>query len=262
MNHPAYGEVRPVSPVASVLLENNPSTMTLEGTNTWILRAPGASGCVVVDPGYHDLDHLGRLTEVGPVELILLTHHHADHSEGAPWLAEQVNAPVRAFDPALCLGAEPIAAGHVVAAAGLELSVLHTPGHTDDSVTLRVDHDDRTHVLTGDTVLGRGTTVLHDLGDYLTSLRMLRELPPGSLGLPGHGPELADLAATARAYSDHREERLEQVRAALRRLGPDASPREIVEIVYADVDRALWAPAEASVVAQLEYLRSQDRFDL
>lgn len=256
MTHPAYGTLRQVSEAASVLLENNPSTMTLEGTNTWVLGAPGASGRIIVDPGYEDVDHLRRLLDGAPVELILLTHHHPDHSEGAPWLAHRVDAPVRAFDAALCQGGDPIAADQVIKAAGLELQVLHTPGHTADSVTLRFDHDGLTHALTGDTVLGKGTTVLTDLGDYLDSLARLRGLPRGSIGLPGHGPELADLTVTARQYYDHRQQRLDQVRAALRQLGEGATARQVVEVVYADVDKALWGPAESSVRAQLEYLRS------
>ncbi len=257
MDHPAYGVPRKVSPVATVLLQNNPSTMTLDGTNTWILQAPGGSGRVVVDPGHALDDHVGALAELADVELILLTHWHPDHSEAAPALAQRLDAPVRAFDAKLCQGAGPLEDGEVLRAAGLTLEVLHTPGHTDDSVVLRVDHDDRTHVLTGDTVLGRGTTVLTDLGDYLDSLRALRALPPGSLGLPGHGPELADLATTAGEYLRHRQQRLDQVRQALRRLGADATPRQVVELVYADVDQALWAPAEESVRAQLEYLRTR-----
>ncbi|MBK1785068.1 MBL fold metallo-hydrolase [Prauserella cavernicola] len=257
MTHPAYGALREVSRAASVLLENNPSMMTLEGTNTWVLRAPGSRACVVVDPGYEDVEHLERVAEVEPVELVLLTHHHPDHSEGAPWLAERVGAPVRAWRADLCRDAEPFAHGDVVSAAGLDLSVLHTPGHTDDSVTLRFASGGTTHVLTGDTVLGRGTTVLTDLGDYLRSLKLLCALPDGALGLPGHGPELADVTATAREYAAHREQRLDQVRSALRQLGSDATPRQVVELVYADVDRSLWAPAESSVVAQLEYLRSE-----
>ncbi|NIH78078.1 MBL fold metallo-hydrolase [Amycolatopsis viridis] len=252
MSHPAYGVLREVSPTASVLLENNPSTMTLDGTNTWVLRAPGARECVIVDPGYQDLDHLPRLAEQGPVALILLTHHHPDHTEGAPWLAERVQAPVRAFDAALCRDAAPFADGEVVSAAGLDIEVLHTPGHTADSVCLRIGDQ----VLTGDTILGRGTTVLTDLGSYLESLRRLIELPPGLLALPGHGPEMADLRVVAQEYLDHREQRLDQVRAALAKLGRHATARQVVELVYADVDRALWTPAEHSVQAQLAYLRS------
>ncbi|MEC3975037.1 MBL fold metallo-hydrolase [Amycolatopsis sp. H20-H5] len=254
MSAPAYGVLRRVTETASVLLENNPSSMTLEGTNSWVLRAPGAAGAVVVDPGYEDVEHLTLLAAAAPVELIVLTHHHPDHAEGAPWFAERVGAPIRAFDQALCRGAEAFGDGEVLKAGGLEIGVLHTPGHTDDSVSLRIGDD----VLTGDTILGRGTTVLHDLGDYLRTLRKLIELPAGTLGLPGHGPELPDLAATAREYLAHREQRLDQVRSALRELGAAATARQVVEVVYADVDQALWVPAEWSVQAQLDYLRSED----
>jgi glyoxylase-like metal-dependent hydrolase (beta-lactamase superfamily II) len=252
-SHPAYGQLREVSPTVSVLLENNPSSMTLEGTNSWVLRAPGADECVVVDPGYEDLDHLPRLARVAPVTLVLLTHHHPDHAEGAPWFAERVGAPVRAFDPALCRDAESVVDGETIAVGGLEIEVLHTPGHTADSVCLRVGD----HVLTGDTILGRGTTVLADLGSYLNSLRRLRTLPAGLGGLPGHGPEIGELGTVVQSYLDHREQRLEQVRSALAVLGEQATPRQVVEHVYADVDPALWAPAEHSVRAQLVYLRGE-----
>ncbi|ASR38412.1 MBL fold metallo-hydrolase [Prauserella marina] len=255
--HPAYGVLRDVSPFASVLLENNPSHMTLEGTNTWLLGSGDGDGLVVVDPGYEDLDHLPLIAEAGSVELILLTHHHPDHAEGAPWLAERTSAPVRALSADLCVRSAPLRHGEIVAAGGLEIEVLHTPGHTSDSVTLTFTQAGQTHVLTGDTVLGRGTTVLDDLGDYLRTLRTLDGLPEQAIGLPGHGPELPDLASTVREYTEHREQRLDQVRAALRELGADATPRQVVEMVYADVDRSLWAPAESSVVAQLEYLRSE-----
>ncbi|WET79193.1 MBL fold metallo-hydrolase [Amycolatopsis sp. QT-25] len=254
MSAPAYGVLRQVTPTASVLLEHNPSSMTLEGTNSWVLRGAGASGSVVVDPGHEDVEHLTLLAETGAVELIILTHHHPDHAEGAPWFAERVGAEVRAFDESLCVGGKSLVDGEVIEAGGVRLSVLHTPGHTGDSICLVSDGQ----ILTGDTILGRGTTVLDDLGDYLRSLRKLIALPGGTLGLPGHGPELPDLAATARAYLAHREERLDQVRSAVEKLGADATPRQVVEVVYADVDKALWAPAEWSVQAQLDYLRSED----
>lgn len=257
LEHPAYGALRPVTAAAAVILAENPSAMTLDGTNSWILRAPGQRGCVVVDPGPEDPAHLDRLAAQGPVELVLLTHRHLDHTEAARTFAERVTAPVRALDPTLVLGAEGLRAGERVAAAGLDLRVLVTPGHTDDSLCLVIDDD--AGVLTGDTVLGRGTTVLGEydgaLTDYLASLHRLAELPPGTTLLPGHGPDLADAAETARAYLAHREQRLDQVRAALGRAGPDATPRQIVEIVYADVDETLWPAADQSVAAQLAHLR-------
>lgn len=255
MRHPAYGQLRRVTDVASVVLENNPSSMTLEGTNSWILRAPGYRGAVVIDPGYDDREHLETLLDAaGDVELVLLTHHHGDHAEGAPWFAEHAAAPVRAFDSTLCVEADPLTANDRLTAGGLDITVLHTPGHSDDSVCFSVAGQ----VLTGDTILGFGTTVLSDLGSYMDSLKALSELPAGVVGLPGHGPELPDLKATVIEYRDHREQRLDQVRGALAELGPNASPRQIVELVYADVDPVLWGPAEFSVRAQLDYLRRAD----
>ncbi|HEX6352341.1 MBL fold metallo-hydrolase [Actinophytocola sp.] len=251
--HPAYGELRQVTPSAAVILEDNPGTMTLDGTNTWLLRAPGASTCVVVDPGYEDEPHLSRVAEAaGEVELILVTHHHPDHVQGAAWLAARVAAPIRAFEPTLCAGAPPLTDNEIVNAAGLSIQVMHTPGHTEDSVCLATEDA----VLTGDSMLGRGTTVISDLGAYLGTLGRLATLPTGTPALPGHGPELPDISATAREYLAHREERLDQVRNALRKLGPDATARQIVELVYQDVDESLWTPAEWSVRAQLDYLRT------
>jgi glyoxylase-like metal-dependent hydrolase (beta-lactamase superfamily II) len=94
------------------------------------------------------------------------------------------------------------------------------------------------------------------LADYLASLRRLRELGSATV-LPGHGPELEQAGAAAEFYLAHREERLNQVRDALERLGADVTPREIVEDVYADVDPNVWWAAELSVRAQLDYLRAE-----
>ena len=244
--------MRRVTGTASVVLAPNPGPMTLEGTNTWVLRSPGSESCVVVDPGPRHEGHLARVAAQGPVELVLLTHGHHDHSEGAARLAELTGAPVRALDPAHRLGDEGLSGGDVVVAAGLELRVLATPGHTSDSLSFVLDDA----VLTGDTVLGRGTTVVAHpdgvLGDYLASLRRLRELGELTV-LPGHGPELPSAGVVAAAYLAHREARLEQVRAALAAGAQTAD--QVVETVYADVDRVLWPAARLSVLAQLAHLR-------
>jgi glyoxylase-like metal-dependent hydrolase (beta-lactamase superfamily II) len=255
VSHPLYGQLRPVTPYASVLLARNPSPMTLDGTNTWLLRTPGSESCLVIDPGPDDPEHLRAVvTAAGEVTEILLTHGHLDHSAGAAALRALTRAPVRALDPAQRLGGEGLGEGDVVAAAGVEVRVLATPGHTADSLCFAVGDA----VLTGDTVLGRGTTVVAHpdgrLADYLDSLRRLHELGTRAV-LPGHGPELPDLAAITSAYLAHREERLEQIRAALDQLGADAAAMDVVRIVYADVDPVLWPAAELSVRAQLEYLR-------
>ncbi len=251
----AYEAFRQVTPYAGVVLADNPSPMTLEGTNTWLLRDDASRrSAVVIDPGPLDEQHLATVLEAaGSVPFILLTHGHPDHSEGARRFHELTGAPVYALDPAHRYGAEGLAEGAVLAGAGVEIEVLATPGHTSDSLSFRVLDS----VLTGDTILGRGTTVVAHpdgvLADYLQSLQRLSALD-GITVLPGHGPELADAGAVARAYLAHREQRLAQVRAVLAEL-PDASALEVVERVYTDVNRALWPAAELSVRAQLAYLR-------
>jgi glyoxylase-like metal-dependent hydrolase (beta-lactamase superfamily II) len=248
------GVVRQVTPRAAVLLAPNPSPMTLDGTNTWLLREPGSADLLVVDPGPLDEGHLTAVAGQGRVALIALTHGHPDHAEGAARLAELTGADVVALDPSRTTpGAQPLRDGETVRAAGVALRVLATPGHTADSLSFLLEADDA--VLTGDTVLGRGTTVVAHpdgvLGDYLDSLRRLRELG-GATVLPGHGPELPSAGTAAERYLAHREQRLEQVRAAV--AAGARTPADVLAVVYADVDRALWPAAELSVRAQLAHL--------
>ena len=181
-------------PVAQCVLAPNASPMTLDGTNTWVLRDPSSSRSVVVDPGPPDAAHLDAVAAAaGEVAVVLLTHHHLDHSEAARSFAERVGCGVRALDPAYRLGSEGLTEGDVVAVGGLEVHVVATPGHTADSLSF-VLPSERT-VLTGDTVLGRGTTVVAhpdgELGAYLDSLDRLHALAETheiETIWPGHGP--------------------------------------------------------------------------
>jgi len=253
------------TPRATCLLAPNPSPMTLDGTNTWLIAEPGSSSVVVVDPGPEGEGHLRRVHAEAVagdrrVAKILLTHGHSDHSAGAARLAELTGAPVQAADPAQRLGPEGLADGDVVTAAGCELRVLAAPGHSADSVCLLLAADDA--LFTGDTVLGRGTTVIGtdgNLGDYLRTLGQLRELTEArgvGLLLPGHGPMLTDPLGTLDYYLSHREERLDQVRSAL--AAGAKTPAEIVAMIYTDVDKSLWPAAEWSVRAQLDYLADRE----
>jgi glyoxylase-like metal-dependent hydrolase (beta-lactamase superfamily II) len=247
--------LRPVTESASVLLCHNPGPMTLDGTNTWVLRGAGSTELVVVDPGPDDAEHIARLADLGPIPLVLISHRHGDHTDGIDALVEATGAVVRSVGSGFLRGLGGyLRDGEVIDAAGLRIRVLATPGHTADSVSFVLDDA----VLTADTVLGRGTTVIDDedgsLAAYLDSLRRLRGLGPRRV-LPGHGPELDDLAAVSDMYLAHRQERLAQIRAALGTLGEEATPRQVVEHVYSDVDEKLWEAAESSVRAQLRYLR-------
>jgi glyoxylase-like metal-dependent hydrolase (beta-lactamase superfamily II) len=254
-----YERLRQVTELAGVVLADNPSPMTLDGTNTWLLRDdPARRSAVVIDPGPLDEAHLQAvLAAAGSVPLILLTHGHPDHSAGARRFAELTGAPVYALDPAHRHGGEGLADGTVLGGAGVRIEVWRTPGHTADSLCFLLPAGATSAVLTGDTILGRGTTVVAHpdgvLADYLASLGRLAGLA-GVTVLPGHGPELPDAGAAASYYLAHRQQRLDQVRAVLAEL-PEASPDQVVERVYAEVDRALWPAAELSVRAQLAYLR-------
>jgi glyoxylase-like metal-dependent hydrolase (beta-lactamase superfamily II) len=245
---------------ATCLLAPNPGLMTLEGTNTWVLMEPGSVGCVVVDPGPLDERHLHRVLEVvagrgARVALTLLTHGHLDHAESAERFAELTGAPVRAIGS----GHDGLGDGDRLAIDGLDLVVVATPGHTGDSLSFLLAAENA--LLTGDTILGRGTAMVAwpdgELAAYLSSLRRI-EAMTGSHAvtqiLPGHGPTVADAAGTVRYYLDHRAERLEQVRAAVALRGADVD--NVVETVYAEVPRALWPAARQSVQAQLDYLRT------
>jgi glyoxylase-like metal-dependent hydrolase (beta-lactamase superfamily II) len=254
------------------VLAPNANPMTLDGTNTWVLREPDAGRSVVIDPGPPDPGHLDAVrAAAGEVAVVLLTHHHLDHSEAAREFAESVGCGVRALDPAYRLGDEGLGEGDVVAVDGLEVHVVATPGHTSDSLSFLLPAE--RVVLTGDTVLGRGTTVVAHpdgrLGAYLDSLDRLHALAEArevAAIWPGHGPVIDDALAVLDHYISHRQERLEQVADAVRLLQSGASdrpsadatslPRQVVEIVYADVDPILWGAAELSVRAQLDYLHS------
>ncbi|MEU5613501.1 MBL fold metallo-hydrolase [Streptomyces sparsogenes] len=252
----------PATDRAVCVLAPNPSPMTLDGTNTWIVSEPGSDLAVVIDPGPLDDTHLQEVVATAEragkrVALTLLTHGHPDHAEGAARFAELTRTRVRALDPRLRLGDEGLGTGDVITTGGLELRVVPTPGHTADSLCFHLPAD--AAVLTGDTVLGRGTTVVAHpdgrLGDYLDSLRRLRSLAVDDgvdTVLPGHGPVLNDARGAVEYYLAHRANRLAQVETAVE--SGYRTPSEVVAHVYADVDRTLWPAAELSVRAQLDYL--------
>ena len=232
--------------------------MTLEGTNTWVLIEPGSTLAVVVDPGPLGEQHLHRVLDLvalrgARVALTLLTHGHVDHAESAGRFAELTGAPVRA----LGAGHDDLADGDRVTVERLELAVVATPGHTSDSLCFLLVAESA--LLTGDTVLGRGTSVVAwpdgELAAYLLSLQRI-ETMTGSREvtqiLPGHGPTVPDPAGVVRYYLEHRQERLEQVQQAV--LAGAANAEAVLEMVYTDIPPELRPAARQSVRAQLDYL--------
>ena len=247
---------------AHCVLAPNPGPMTLDGTNTWVLMEPGGAEAIVIDPGPLDEGHLQRVCRVvadagARVTQTVLTHGHHDHAEAAPRFAELTSSRIRAVGR----GHDDLADGDVLRAGALEVRVVATPGHTSDSVSFALEGDHA--LLTGDTVLGRGTTVVAhpdgELAAYLASLERIANLTgDGEVSsiLPGHGPVVPDASVMVAFYRTHRRERLEQVRQAL----TDGAAQEpdkvegVLHRVYADVPREVWPAARMSIRAQLDYL--------
>ena len=214
--------------------------MTLDGTRTFLV---GHSRPVVIDPGPDDPRHLrvilDALAGVRPTA-ILLTHTHSDHAALAGVLSRETGAPVTQS------GAESDAG---------PVQAIPTPGHTPDHVCFLWEDT----LFVGDLFMGEGDTTLvappeGDLRAYLDSLERVREIAPHVL-YPAHGPPIADPLEAARRYRRHREQRIQQVRDAMRRTR-SSEPAVLVRSVYGPgLHPGLRSAAEGSVQAILDYLR-------
>ncbi|HWL91241.1 MAG TPA: MBL fold metallo-hydrolase [Actinomycetota bacterium] len=239
-------------PVTRVLAPN-PGVYTLEGTNTWVV---GSEPSIVIDPGPDLPEHLADVARTaGRVGAVLITHDHPDHAPGAVPFATLVGAPLYAYRLA---GAEELRAGQRVRAGTLDLTAIHTPGHTSDHISFFEPGSGA--LFTGDAVVGRGTSFIDppdgDLVQYLRSLTRMRDLDPRTI-YPGHGPLVLRARETILEYLAHREAREAQVLAAL-----DDGPRtitEMVEVIYADHPKEVHPLAARSLLANLLKLADEGR---
>ncbi len=234
--------------------------MTLDGTNTWLL-AHGDGSFVVVDPG--PLMHEERIMQmtIGRISAILLTHRHDDHSACAAALAARSQAPVFAADKGFATSDYTVLRnGAHLTFDELSIGVIACPGHTSDSMALLASSGNETALLTGDTILGEGSSIITypdgDIGAYLNSLDRLESVvvaatKPVSI-LPGHGRDHDEAIPLIRKYRTHRLARLVQIRAALAEGHVYAT--SIVDYVYKDVPEVLRPAALMAVEAQLAYL--------
>jgi glyoxylase-like metal-dependent hydrolase (beta-lactamase superfamily II) len=251
-----------LEPLVTRVLAPNPSPMTLDGTNTYVVGAPGSGQAVLVDPGPDDPAHLAAVEAAlagrdARCVAVLVTHHHGDHAEAAlPW-GERFGAPVAAADARVAGPAgRVLEPGERLSLAGTAIGVVPTPGHTADHLAFRLESG---AVLVGDHVLGRGTSVVtHPEGDvlaYLESLRRVHDLGPSALYC-GHGPELTeDPGAVLDFYLAHRALRESQLLAAMVRGARTVD--ELVADVYADVPREVWPAAAQSTRATLAKLGAE-----
>jgi glyoxylase-like metal-dependent hydrolase (beta-lactamase superfamily II) len=253
-----------LSPRVSRLRAPNPSPMTLDGTNGYVVRV-GDGALVAIDPG--PLDDRQRDAFLAAARAsgasyvaILVTHGHPDHAPGAAPLAAATGAPVYAHPAAKFPHDRALADGERIVFEDAAIAALHAPGHARDHLVFVLD--DEHALFAGDVVLGTGTVVVAPPGGemraYQRTLRRLRDEHGDARALyGGHGPEVRDVRAKLDEYIAHRELRERQVLAALA-AGMETIPA-LVENIYAAVDKKLWPAAARQVLAYLIALQSEGR---
>ena len=248
----------PVSAHIVCFRAHNPSPMSLDGTNCYIVSGRGEA--FVVDAGPNEPMHLqsmSRYLDSHALHLrgILLTHTHSDHTEGLEALRELQQAPVHAFKSGFD---HHLRDGQRIPIGGSTLTVIHTPGHAGDCVCFF--HGGDAVLISGDTILGSGTSVISppegDVSDYLDSLERLKKFPARTIA-PGHGPMLSDPRAKIDEYIHHRLMRERQIVAQLQ-TGPK-NVDELVAEIYKDVDQTLHGAAGWSVRAHLKRLEREGK---
>lgn len=264
-----YAVPQRVSPMIRRIVARNPGPFTFTGTGTYIIGSdqPGARVCVI-DPGPDMDEHLDALLKAVAgqvVSHIFVTHAHMDHSPLATILAEHTGALIHA-------GAEPCLAsdGEVRLEAGDDLDfrpdvalkdgdrfsgdgwtieAMATPGHTTSHYAYVLREE--AALFPGDCIMGWSTTVISppdgDMGHYMHSLERIKARGFATYW-PTHGPPVTDTAPFIEAYIAHRRRREAQVLRALSERGP-STIRELVPVLYADIDRRLFPAAAHSMLA-------------
>ncbi|KAL1757796.1 beta-lactamase-like protein [Schizophyllum commune] len=259
------------------VLGQNPGKFALQGTNTYLIGT--ANPYILLDTGEGLEEYIIVLEsalkqEARPanptkpdVSDIVISHWHHDHVGGLPSLPSILaSLPIDAYTPTPTGGyLHDLTDGQTLTTAdsSVTLQVLHTPGHTTDSIALYIAQDGALY--TADSVLGQGTAVFEDLSTYLASLRKMLDFCTAGDGAaytvlyPGHGPVVRDGCQTIETYIKHRLERETQIVTVLQSDGALAAGNtittgDIVAVIYKDYPKNLWEPAAYSVNLHLRKL--------
>lgn len=275
----AYGVPERISPLIRRIIANNPGPFTYTGTATFLVGS-GQAALAVIDPGPPDANHLDALVSaIGdqPVSHILVTHTHRDHSPLSAALAAITGAPILAAGPAPSYrdeAGEELDAGqdtdfrpddHLIDGQRIvgpdwTLEVLATPGHASNHLAFGLVEENA--LFSGDHIMGWSTTIVArpdgDMAAYFRSLDKVMARGFSTLW-PTHGPPVTDPAPFLQAYRDHRLYREAQILAQL--TDQPQAIRDMVPILYAQVDARLWPAAARSVEAHLIKLIADGRAD-
>ncbi|MBU1212298.1 MAG: MBL fold metallo-hydrolase [Alphaproteobacteria bacterium] len=270
-----YGVPSGMVPGVVRLVSENPGPFTFKGTNTYLV---GSKSLAVVDPGPADERHCRAILNAAhgrPITHILITHAHRDHVDGLAALQAETGAQSVGFGRAQLIAPEALNSpsgndfvaldfapdlavgdGDLIEGEDWTLEALHTPGHAPDHLCFALAG--REVVFSGDHVMSWNTTVIAPpegrMADYLTSLSRLLDTDIDTY-LPGHGGRLEEARRTVKAFLLHRQWREQAVLGAIRKNG--ATVREMVAMIYRDLDEKLLAAAALSVMAHVEHLHEQ-----
>ena len=268
---PQTGQLVPVTEGIARVTAPNASPYTFTGTNSFLL---GHDRLAILDPGPDDdahMDALLRAVAGRPVDAIVLTHTHRDHSALVPRLAQKLRAPIwfggphRLSRPLRRIERNPLRRsgdwslvpdrtlldGESIVAGDLTLHVHATPGHCANHLAFGFGDI----LLSGDHVMGWNSTLVAvpdgSMADYLASLDKVIALPYRRY-VPAHGAPITDGPSYARALRAHRHMRNEQIIAAVRN-GARTIPA-IVAAIYPDQPLPIRRAAGMTVLAHVEYL--------
>ncbi|ELT95489.1 hypothetical protein CAPTEDRAFT_191961 [Capitella teleta] len=255
------------------ILGCNPSKMTLQGTNTYLIGTGPRR--ILIDTGSLGFpEYVANLQKVleeqnTSIQEIILTHWHGDHIGG---IEEVCSSVYKGNERKICkirrskesdrvlgdgLQYTFIGDKHIFETEGATLEAMHTPGHTDDHMALYLHEENA--VFTGDCVLGEGTCVFEDLFEYMKSLKVILNRKPQRI-YPAHGAIVPDGVKHIEMYIAHRNRRESQILELLKKGGTNfTSVGDIVKTIYTDIPENLIFQATMNVTHHLEKLQKEMR---
>ncbi|KAI1079860.1 metallo-beta-lactamase domain protein [Whalleya microplaca] len=266
---PILPEIDNVTDRVIRILGDNPGSMQLQGTNTYIIGTGRSRILIDTAQGMPAwINRIGKVLDKRNLELtyILVTHWHGDHTGGIPDLISyNQRYASRVYKAQPDPGQKPIIDGQTFHVEGATVRAVFTPGHAVDHMSFVLEEEQA--MLTGDNVLGHGFSVVQDLGAYMRSLdRMVAE--ECRTGYPAHGAKILDLPLKMREYIRHKEFRIQQVYTALLRssrerhgneTGTGLTIYEIVHAIYGTVPADLAEKAMEPLLTQVLWKLAEDK---
>lgn len=270
-----YGVPSGIMPGVVRLVAENPGPFTFKGTNTYLV---GSKSLAVIDPGPADTRHHEAILEAAggrEITHIFVTHAHRDHVDGLYALKSATGAKSIGFGRAQLSVPEALKSpsgkdfvdlafapdvcahdGQVLEGEDWAIEAIHTPGHAPDHMCFALAG--RGAIFSGDHVMSWNTTVIAppegNMAHYMASLDRLLKID-SELYLPGHGGKLEDARRSVKAFLLHRQWREQAILNAIS--SRQATVRDMVRLIYRDLDRSLLAAAGLSIMAHVEHLREQ-----